>query len=156
MLDQIKGGIGTIIVSVVGTLIATGIIFYAGALYQADIPISAGLNIVTVPNPLSSKVVGDRFVSPPKEIADLIKTLPTQFQGMATIFNLLQIGVVEVKNNGDSRSEGLELFLPTNSVAEFYIDPNKPTLSLANSLKLGTLNPCETMHVAVVGPSLLS
>jgi hypothetical protein len=152
MLDKFTSGVVTIVITVVATSMASLIAFYAGLLYQASVPISAQANIIILPNPIVSKYSIENPT--PKALNDLLKMLPPSTQGGALIQNTFQVAQLDITNNGDSRSDKLELMVPDNTGTAYYIGQNKPTIATGSLLNLGTINPGETMHVSTIGTFL--
>jgi hypothetical protein len=152
-VEKLKAAVLAVVVAVVGGSLTALIGFYAGLLYQSSIPISTQLNTMTVPNPLASRVFEGKV---PKPVSDLLGLLPSQMQGTIAIFNIVQVTGLDITNTSDARTEPLELLLPDSTAIGYYIDANKQSFATQGPVKLGTLNPGETMHVTAVGAFVYS
>ena len=156
MFKELKAPVTAIVVSVIAALFTATIIFYAGQLYSSSTPISAEVNIVTVPNPIATRfpMLSDGHDS--KALTEVMSSIPTEIQGMLRTYNIFRVLTLDLKNDGDTRSDQLELLSPTNTVIGYYVDPNHVKISTDKTAMLGSLNPGEVLHAVAIGPLLFS
>jgi hypothetical protein len=144
----------SIVGQAIAALLAAGVLFFAGRITAPDGPsLNSEMRWIDVQNPflrigptadLQKKFEGIFEVDIPLSAIDAVRFLRE-----------IRVGKLEIKNNGDTRTQQIELVSPSSSVVIVDVD-GKKTISTESPTKIGVMNPNSSVQIYTLSPTWYS